>query len=84
MGAVYGEVAGADRDRRQAFAAAADCPAARDRLPKVLVVGQAVQPGPELLLPVRLKLVQLVGPDSTSQGQSLRTATREGVPGGGD
>jgi len=41
-GVVHRELARAGRDRRRALAAAADGPAARDRLPEVLIIGQAI------------------------------------------
>src|SRR6185437_2855751 len=60
-GVVHGELARAERDRRRALASAADGPAAADWLPVVLIIGQAVQPGPKLMLPVPLELVDQFG-----------------------
>jgi hypothetical protein len=60
-GIVHGELARAERDWRRALAAAADGPAAADWLPVVFIIGQAVQPGPELMLPVPLELVDQFG-----------------------
>ena len=61
LGVVHGELAPAERDRRGALAAAAEGPAATGRLPEVLIIGQAVQPGPELVLPVPFELIDELG-----------------------
>ena len=60
-GIVHRELAGAERHRRCALGTAGEGPAAGNRLPKVFVVGQAVQPGPELMLPVPLELIEEFG-----------------------
>jgi hypothetical protein len=46
-----------DASRGRAGSAAADRPAVGNRLPEVLLIGQAAQPGPQPMLPMRLKLI---------------------------
>src|SRR5829696_2705921 len=60
-GVVHRELAGAKPHRRCADAAAGEGPAARNRLPKVFVVGQPVQPWPELMFPMPLDLIEEFG-----------------------
>jgi hypothetical protein len=60
-GVVHGELARAERDGRRALAAGADGPAAGDRLPEVLVIGKAIEPGPKLVLPMPLELIDQLG-----------------------
>jgi len=59
----------------------AEGPAAGDRLPEVLIIGQPVQPGPELVLPVRFKLIDHLGvPINVHAGTiDAHLTSREGV-----
>ena len=57
LGVVHRELARADRHRRRTLPSTAEGPAARDRLPEVLIVGQAVPPGPKLMLPMPFDLI---------------------------
>ena len=68
---VHGELAFAERDRRCAFAAAGDRPAAGDRFPEVLVVSKAFEPWPKLVLPMPFKLVHQLGVPVNIHGANL-------------
>src|SRR5580658_4712776 len=65
------ELASAKRFGHRAVRAGADAPAARHRLPEVLLVGQPVQPRAELMLPVPLELAdQLLIPVDVHAGHA--------------
>src|SRR5260221_12938524 len=51
------------RSRRRRGATLAQAPAARDGLPEILLIGQPLEPGPKLVLPVPVELFDhLVAP----------------------
>src|SRR5258705_6119181 len=61
LGAVHGELARAQRHRRRTLAAAAERPAARNRLAEGLLIGQPVPSPTKLMPPVPLKLIDQLG-----------------------
>ena len=78
-GIVHGELARTQRDWRRALAAAADGPAAADWLPVVFIIGQAVQPGSDLMLPVPLELVDQLGVPVNVHARTIDVVCRVGL-----